>query len=96
MPSKTAKQRYTPKNRTIVFVVYPGFKLLDLAGPLQAFTDALDEAGKCVYLTVVASVDGATLGSDTPTAITTEPLSKWKRRDIDSLIVVVVRVFLTQ
>lgn len=74
--------------RTVVFVVYPNVKLLDLAGPLQVFNDVRTENGKCAYKSVVASVDGASVQTDTCISLDTESLSHWKRRRIDTLIVV--------
>ena len=74
--------------RSVVFVVYPDFKFLDLAGPLQAFTDALNDAGKPIYKTTIASVSGGTIRSDTTTEISSEPLSDLARRRIDTLVVV--------
>lgn len=88
MTSFTAKSSPPQSNRNIVFVVYPGIKLLDLAGPLQAFVDAVDDRGNAVYRTAVTSIDGAFTASDTPVSLSTESLSLWQRQKIDTLIVV--------
>lgn len=72
----------------MVFVVYPQIKLLDLTGPLQTFSDALDSNGVCFYKPVIASVDGKTVLTDTCIALATESLVDWKRRKIDTLVVV--------
>ena len=89
MPSfKDKTIRLTASQATVVFVVYPGVKLLDLAGPLQVFNDALDENGDAAYQCSVASIDGKSVISDTPVSISTECLSAWNRRRIDTLIVV--------
>ncbi|MDB4223746.1 GlxA family transcriptional regulator [Granulosicoccus sp.] len=74
--------------RTVLFVVYPGVKLLDLAGPLQAFTDVLDKNGLAAYQPVVASLDGRAISSDTVVTLNCESLSDWKQDKIDTLIVV--------
>ncbi len=88
MPSKSAKAAQpNTKRRSIVFVVYPDFKLLDLAGPLQVFADAADKSGKPAYSTVVTSLNGDSLSSDTPVSLTTDRMSNWTRRKIDTLIV---------
>jgi transcriptional regulator GlxA family with amidase domain len=36
-----------------VFIMYPEMKLLDLAGPLQVFSDALNVQGKAAYKTSI-------------------------------------------
>jgi len=77
------------KNKpTVLFVVYPGIKLLDLTGPLQVFSDTFDSEGTSVYKTAVASIDGGTITTDTSLDIPTERLSKWRKRRIDTLIIV--------
>ncbi len=88
MPSFTAKiESDQRRQRTIVFVVYSDVKLLDLAGPLQAFNDATFEDGKPAYKTAVASIDGSDVKSDTPLVISSQCLENWKRRNIDTLII---------
>lgn len=89
MPSKAAKsQERRISARTIVFVVYPHVKLLDVAGPLQVFSDVINEAGKNMYQPVIASMDGARVETDTCIFLDCEALQDWRRRSIDSLIVV--------
>lgn len=89
MPSKYAKPAVsTPRPRSVVFVVYPNVKLLDLVGPLQVFNDALNSNGKPAYSPVVASIDGAPVQTDTCIPLECEPLRKWQRRSIDTLILV--------
>jgi len=72
----------------IVFIVYPGIKLLDLAGPLQVFSDANNEQGKPAYKTFIVSKNGGELHTDTTVCISSDSLSKWKNRKIDTLLVV--------
>ncbi len=89
MPSFTDNSiRRTAGLATVLFVVYPGVKLLDLAGPLQVFNDAVDSDGDAAYRCSIASIDGKSVISDTPVSVSTEPLSAWSRRRIDTLIVV--------
>ncbi|MEM8650394.1 MAG: GlxA family transcriptional regulator [Pseudomonadota bacterium] len=88
MPSFSAKQLSShPTRRTILFVVYPDVKLLDLAGPLQAFNDATFDDGRPAYKTAVASIDGTEVQSDTPLTISSDRLEDWKCRHIDTLII---------
>jgi len=57
-PSKSAM------THSIGFFLYPGFQLLDLAGPLDAFQAANDAAGRTLYPTIVLSRQGGqVLGS---------------------------------
>lgn len=80
--------QYNKQRPIIAFIVYPNIKLLDLAGPLQVFTDALDERGVAVYKTVILSLDGNSINSDTPVSLSTEPILEWTEQHIDTLIVV--------
>lgn len=57
-PSKSAM------THSIGFFLHPGFQLLDLAGPLDAFQAANDAAGRTLYRTIVLSRQGGqVLGS---------------------------------
>lgn len=89
MPSNNAKSaKHEQRTRTVLFVVYPDIKLLDLAGPLQVFNDALSESDKQAYRTVVASLHGASVPTDTCLSLDCDALSNWHRRQIDTLICV--------
>ncbi|POF31014.1 GlxA family transcriptional regulator [Roseibium marinum] len=72
----------------VLFVVFPQIKLLDLAGPLQVFADAVDDNGIAVYRTEVVSIDGQYVKTDTPVSIATEAMKSWANEQIDTLIVV--------
>jgi transcriptional regulator GlxA family with amidase domain len=85
MTSFTAKSPLSQSNLAIVFVVYPGIKLLDLAGPLQAFVDTVDECGNAAYRTAVVSIDGALTTTDTPVSLSTESLSLWSAKYCDRI-----------
>lgn len=74
--------------RTVLLVVFPGIKLLDLAGPLQVFSDALDDHGNAVYNTYVVSIDGVSVATDTQVAIATDVMNTWLEKRIDTLIIV--------
>ncbi len=77
-----------PDARTVLFVVFPDVKLLDLAGPLQVFVDAVDDGGIAPYRPVVVSVHGETVKTDTQVTIATEAMTSWTNEHIDTLIVV--------
>ncbi|WP_299474962.1 GlxA family transcriptional regulator [uncultured Roseibium sp.] len=82
MPKKTAKLH------SVVFFIYPGVKLLDLAGPLQVFNDATDQlSGAQTYRTALVSADGAEVATDTPVSVRSEPAAQWCN-PIDTLVVV--------
>ncbi|GAB4519213.1 MAG: GlxA family transcriptional regulator [Roseibium sp.] len=78
----------TVRARQVLFVVFPGIKLLDLAGPLQVFADAVDDGGAAAYQTEVVSTGGGSVATDTPVAIETSALAPWIGRRIDTLVVV--------
>jgi transcriptional regulator GlxA family with amidase domain len=73
---------------TVLFAVFPHIKLLDLAGPLQVFADAVDGDGVAVYRTEVVSIDGQCVETDTPVTIATDAMTSWADRRIDTLVVV--------
>lgn len=78
-----------PDWRQVVFVVYPGAKLLDLSGPLQVFNDAVDPTtGHPAYAIAVASLEGGPVPTDTTLAVPTQRLDSFDGMAIDSLVVV--------
>ncbi len=77
MTSKTAK--------AVVFVTYPGVKLLDLTGPLQVFSDAALHHGSG-YDVEVVSQSGGMVRSDTPMPVATLPFAD-VADSIDTLII---------
>lgn len=88
MTSKAAKNHMSNSiDRTVVFVVFPSVKLLDLAGPLQVFSDAVDDSGRNVYRTAVVSIDGKQVKTDTPVSLATEEMKSWSNKHIDTLVV---------
>ena len=78
-----------PQPRLIVFLVYAGVKLLDLAGPLQVFADAARSGGGLpAYRTRVVSLDGGTVPSDTAVPLPSAPFAALAEEPIDTLLVV--------
>ena len=71
-------------SRHIVFFVYPGFVLLDLSGPLEAFSAAASLASDS-YRTSVMSLEGGEIQSSTGLKVMTQ-LAKIEA--IDTFIVV--------
>ena len=90
MASKTAKLRTTKRGkRLVVFVVYPDIVLLDLVGPLQVFSHALDAKTRDNgYECAVVSVSGDMTPTNTVISIPTVPVSEVSKRDIHTLVVV--------
>ena len=86
----SAKSPHRPvASKPVVFVVYPDIVLLDLVGPLQVFSHAIDpETGERGYACSVASMDGAMIPTNTVVPIPTEPLADWTDREIHTLVVV--------
>jgi transcriptional regulator GlxA family with amidase domain len=58
-------------NRHIAFFVYPGFVLLDLSGPLEAFS-AAEETAPGSYRLTVMSLEGGAVDSSTRLKVMTE------------------------
>ncbi|MEL7150475.1 MAG: GlxA family transcriptional regulator [Pseudomonadota bacterium] len=90
MTSKTAKSRSTKRGkRLVVFVVYPDIVLLDLVGPLQVFSHALDAKTRDNgYECAVVSVGGDMTPTNTVVSIPTLSVSDMSKRDIHTLVVV--------
>lgn len=81
MPSFSAKSR-----PTILIVVYPETKLLDVTGPLQVFSDAKVCDGE-EYEIVLVSAKGGPVRTDTGLELSTEPMAQWHGRDIHVLLI---------
>ena len=91
MPSITAKLSNQPLSvpRLVAFVVFPGVKLLDLAGPLQVFADtARSGGGLPSYRTKVASLRGGAVPTDTSVSLPSVALDSLAEEPIDTLLVV--------
>ena len=86
MPSNSAKPNWQGR-RKIVIVAYDGVKLMDVAGPLQAFSDARFRDGSPAYEVIVASEFGGLVTSDTGVKLQTARLDKTVLRSIDTLLV---------
>lgn len=92
MQSKTDKKHRQVAGgvRRIVFVIYPGVTLLDVAGPVQAFSSAnnTDAAGdRPFYRVDIASPEGGPVMTDCLVELGTMTLRKASRTSIDTLIV---------
>ncbi|NQD95257.1 GlxA family transcriptional regulator, partial [Pseudomonas sp. CrR25] len=70
--------------RHVVFLVYPGFVLLDLSGPLEVFSNA-SQLSSSNYLLTVVSMDGGMVRSACGLPVATEPL---RPSEIDTFVVV--------
>lgn len=75
----------------IVFIVYPGFELLDTSGPISVFTSAnraLGLAGKPPFYAVeLASPAGGPVTSSSGVAVHTQSLEERSREGVDTLLV---------
>jgi transcriptional regulator GlxA family with amidase domain len=82
--SATSAQQGT---RKIIIVAYNGVKLMDVAGPLQAFTDARFADGCPAYRVIVASELGGLVTSDTGIKLETAKLNRALVNSVDTLLV---------
>jgi len=86
MTSKSAKAtRQTP--RKVVIVAYGGAKLLDVTGPLQAFSDARFEDGRPAYQVILASESGGPIETDTGLTLQARRIGEIMRTAIDTLLI---------
>ncbi|MBX9746694.1 MAG: GlxA family transcriptional regulator [Hyphomonadaceae bacterium] len=79
------KPRFPPKPRTIAVMLFPGFQILDAAGPIAAFEIASEFVPSAYRIRTVAGAAGA-IASSAGVAMPAEAMSG--QRGIDTLIVV--------
>ncbi|WP_436535688.1 GlxA family transcriptional regulator [Actinoplanes sp. HUAS TT8] len=73
--------------RTVIVTAYDGAKLMDVAGPMQAFSEARRPDGSPAYQVVLASEDGRTVTTDTGVRLETVRLDDAVRPGVDTLLV---------
>jgi transcriptional regulator GlxA family with amidase domain len=86
MASKAAKPlRLVPRN--IVICAYEGANLMDISGPLQAFSDARFENGRPAYQVTLASEMGGPIATDSGVKVETVRLDRTVLGSVDTLVV---------
>lgn len=73
--------------RKVVVVAYDGAKLLDVSGPLQAFSEASFEGGEPAYQVILASASGGPVVTDTGVKLETVRLDGTVADGVDTLLV---------
>jgi len=73
--------------RKVVIVAFDGAKLMDISGPLQAFSDACFADGSPAYQVVLASEVGGPVSTDTRVKLDTVPLDDAVLDSVDTLLV---------
>ena len=76
------------ERRKVVLVIFDRAKLLDIAGPLQVFSDARLEDGGPAYQVIVASEAGGPITTDASVVLASEPLDDAMEGVVDTLLVV--------
>jgi transcriptional regulator GlxA family with amidase domain len=76
------------ESHTIIFLVYPGFELLDLSGPVSAFSNANDLCETQPYKVKVVSINGGVIESDSGVAVSTLAVKNISMGDTDTVLVV--------
>jgi transcriptional regulator GlxA family with amidase domain len=84
MPAFSAKPDLI--DRHVAFLTYDGVKLLDVAGPLQVFSDANELLGRPAYGTTLASLYGGPVTTDTGVLLNTRRLAGVGLDTADTLI----------
>ncbi len=92
MQSKTAnpEKQSARRTRRVVFVIYPGVTLLDVAGPVQAFSSANNiegESERPFYEIVIASPQGGPVTTDCLVELGSVSLRAAGAKPLDTLIV---------
>jgi transcriptional regulator GlxA family with amidase domain len=86
MPSKAAKLNRQTAHK-IIIVAYDDAKLMDIVGPLQAFSDARFEDGRPAYQLEVVSESGGLIVTDTGVRFETKRLTKSILKSVDTLLI---------
>jgi transcriptional regulator GlxA family with amidase domain len=86
MTSKAAKSAQQIP-RKVVIAAYEGANLMDISGPLQAFSDARFADGRPAYQVTLASEAGGPVITDTGVKLETVRLERTVHRSIDTLLV---------
>jgi transcriptional regulator GlxA family with amidase domain len=73
--------------RKIVIVAYEGAKLLDISGPLQAFSEARSDEGQAAYEVTLASEAGGPITTDTGIRMETADLAAAGFESADTLLI---------
>lgn len=73
--------------RKIVIVAYAGAKMMDISGPLQAFSDARMDDGRAAYDVVLASEGGGLIPTDTGVKMEAQALGAGVLDAADTLLV---------
>ncbi|MEM7734132.1 MAG: AraC family transcriptional regulator [Pseudomonadota bacterium] len=77
------------KTRNVVFVIYPDIVLLDLVGPLQVFSHALDpDTGAPGYACHVVSASGAMTETNTVLPSPSRPIESVADLDIHTVVII--------
>src|SRR5258705_9264274 len=73
--------------RRVVVLVYPGIQSLDAVGPMEVFSTANREAGRPVYETEVAAVEGHAVRATSGLQLGVDRRLRDVRGRIDTLVV---------
>lgn len=78
--------------RRLVFLIYPGFELMDHAGPVSVFATAsrirLERGQPAPYEILTCSAQGGLIGSGSGVTVTALPAASYRPRGTDTLLVV--------
>jgi transcriptional regulator GlxA family with amidase domain len=85
--SKHATDRKGQRALKVVIVGYDGAKLMDICGPMQAFSEARLHDGRRAYHLILASEAGGPITTDTGVTMDTVPLNSAAMRGVDTLLV---------
>jgi transcriptional regulator GlxA family with amidase domain len=75
------------KSKRIIFVIYPGSQLLDMAGPSSVFAGANEALGHQIYDVVVASSTGGLIQTSCGASLASVKLDQIKTRKTDTVLV---------
>ena len=76
----------------VVFIVYPGFELLDVSGPASVFNGAnralRQQGGRAFYEIVIASAPGGAVDSSSGVALETRPIAGLRAAGAQTVLIV--------
>ena len=75
--------------RRVIFLIYAGFDILDLSGPLSVFSTANEKSNQTLYEIIIASTTGGLICSSCGVCVSSVELEQFKfRRKKDTVLIV--------
>ncbi len=74
------------RSRTIYLLVYEGFELLDMSGPVGVYTTAAQQQGESIYRTLAISARGGLINCSSGIGIDSQPIETVELTELDTVM----------